>query len=96
MPWWVKGLGALTVIFVLAAVWLLRVAAGPPVDRHLERLAAQVGAVGFLFGCFLLRAVWSWERVKFWSRAWWTGRPEARRHYRARRRRRVDDDDDDD
>jgi hypothetical protein len=96
MPWWVKALGALTAILVLAAFGLLAAAAGPPVDRSLERVAAAVGAAGFLFGSYFLRAVWSWERVKFWSRAWWTGRQEARRRYRARHRRRLADDDDDD
>jgi len=87
MPWWVKGLGALTVIFFLAAFWLVAVAGGPPVDRHLERVAAGVGAVGFLFGCYFLRAVLSWMRIKFWARAWWTGRQEARSHYRKRHSR---------
>jgi hypothetical protein len=95
MPWWVKALAAVTVILFGAALWLLAVAKGPPVDQHLERIAAQVGAVGVLFGLFFLRAVTKWMKVKFYSRAWWTGRREARRHYRARRRRELEDDDDD-
>ena len=85
MPWWVKALGALTLILFLAAFGLGALAVGPPVNRTLERLAAQVGAVGFLFGLFFLRAIASWVRIKFRARAWWTGRQEARSHYRKRR-----------
>jgi hypothetical protein len=87
MPWWVKALAAVTVVLFGAALWLLGVAKGPPVDRNLERLASEVGAVGFLFGCFFLRAISSWLRIKFRARAWWTGKQEARSHYRKRRLR---------
>jgi hypothetical protein len=52
--------------------------------------------VGFLLGCFFLRAASSWLRIKFRARAWWTGKQEARSHYRARRRGRHADDDDED
>jgi hypothetical protein len=96
MPWWVKALAAVTVILFGAALWLLAAAKGPPVDRNLERLAAQVAGAGFLFGLFFLRAVTKWMKVKFYSRAWWAGRREARRKYSTRRRRRHDDDEDDD
>jgi hypothetical protein len=84
MPWWVKALGALTAILFLAAFGLHALALGPPLNRSLERLAADLGAVGFLFGCFFLRAISRWMRIKFRARAWRTGRQEARSHYRKR------------
>lgn len=87
MPWWVKALGALTAVPLVTGLVLALLAAGPPVNYRLEQSATEIGAVGVLFGLFFLRAFFSWERIKFYARAWATGRREARERWRQRRRR---------
>lgn len=87
MPWWVKALGILAVVPLVAGFVLTLLAAGPPVNHSLEETGIQLAAVGILFGLFFLRAFFSWERIKFYARAWATGRREARERWRQRRRR---------
>jgi len=87
MPLWVKLAGLISLALALVAFALATVAMRPPVDEGLVRLAVYLGLAALISAYIFLRAVWTWERLKFRARAWWTGRQEARSSYRARRPR---------
>jgi hypothetical protein len=58
----------------------------PPINEDLARVALYLGAGAVFSGLIFLRALWTWERLKFRARAWMSGRMEARERWRARRR----------